>query len=100
MNSIIQNKFLLSFVTNKSGDQVFIHADKNGIDLLIKELTFLKEKLENNECDHSHLISPEWGGNELTTSKLLDQVDEDTTVHEVKIYGWNDEWKRKHKLSD
>jgi hypothetical protein len=61
---------LLSFVTDDNGDRVTIHADKNGLDLIIKELTWLRQKLETGECDHTHLISPDWAGDELTTSKL------------------------------
>lgn len=90
---------LLSFVTDDNGDRVFIHADKNGLDLLIKELTWLRKKLGAGECEHTHLRSPEWAGDELTTSKLKDQEDEVNVVHEVKIYGWNDEWKKKHGLA-
>ncbi len=91
---------LLSFVTDENGDQVFIHADKQGLDLLIKELTWLREKLEGNVCEHTHLMSPDWGGDELTTSKLKDQKDEVNAVHGVKIYGWNEEWKKKHRLTE
>lgn len=89
---------LLSFVTNQDGDQVFVHVDKNGLDLLISELMWLKSKLEQGECEHTHLLSPDWGGDELTTSKLKDQQSEKNLVHEVKIYGWNDEWKKTHGL--
>lgn len=100
MQSSIKDRKLLSFVTSKSGDQIFIHADRDGLNLLIKELTWLRERLEQNECDHTHLISPGWAGQELTISKLKDQEGEDLIVHEVKIYGWNDEWKKKHALVD
>lgn len=95
----MENK-LLSFVASKDGDQIFVHVDKNGLDLLIKELTWLREKLEANKCEHTHLMSPEWAGDELTTSKLKHQEGEDSIIHEVKIYGWNDEWKKKHGLVD
>lgn len=91
---------LLSFVTDDNGDRVFIHVDKNGLDLLIKELTWLRKKLEAGACDHTHLMSPDWAGDELTTSKLKDHEDEVNIVHEVKIYGWNDEWKKKHGLAE
>lgn len=89
---------LLSFVTDDNGDRVSIHVDKNGLDLMIQELTWLRQKLEAGECNHTHLMSPDWAGDELTTTKLKDQDEEVTIVHEVKIYGWNDEWKKKHGL--
>ena len=91
---------LLSFVTDSDGDRVSIHADKKGLGLLIKELTWLRQKLDADECNHTHLRSPDWAGNELTTSKLEGQEAEANIVHDVKIYGWNDEWKKKHGLVD
>lgn len=89
---------LLSFVTDAEGDRVTIHADLPGLELLLRELTWLKGKLEAGECEHTHLRSPDWAGDELTTTKLSGQEAEVTMVHHVKIYGWNDEWKRKHGL--
>lgn len=91
---------LLSFVTSKSGERISLHVDKAGLSLLISELTWLQKKLDAGECDHTHLRSEAQAGDELTTSKLKDQEDEDNIVHHVKIYGWNDEWKRKHGLAD
>ncbi len=89
---------LLSFVTDDNGDRVSIHVDKKGLDLLIKELTWLRQKLEVDECNHTHLRSPDWAGDELTTTKLKGQEAEVNIVHDVKIYGWNDEWRTKHGL--
>lgn len=93
------NSKLLSFVSNKEGNRVIVHADKAGLDLLIAELTWLRKKLEEDKCDHTHLRSEDWVGDELTTTKLKNQEEEVHTVHEVKIYGWNQEWKKKHELA-
>lgn len=94
-------KELISFVTSKEGDQVSIHLDKNGLNYLITKLTSLKQKLDLNECDHTHLMSEDWGGfaHSLSATKLQDDPNEDNIVHHVKIYSWNDEWKKKHGLS-
>ena len=43
-----------------------MHLDSEGIDLLIKELEYIKTKLAENDCPHSHLFSSEWGGWELS----------------------------------
>lgn len=91
-------QYLLSVVTDEDGTQVFMHLDLAGINYLLKELGHLKAQLENNDCPHSHLFTEEWGGGELTNTKLADQKDEKHQVHHLKIYGWNDEWKVKHKL--
>jgi hypothetical protein len=90
---------LLSFVTDQDGNQVFIHADKAGLEYLIQELTRLKKGIEDNDCPHSHFFSAEWGGDSLSLSKLEDLPDEVNQVHHVKIYGWTEEWREKHKLS-
>ena len=89
---------LLSLVTDEDGDQVFLHLDLAGVTQLLSELNYIKRELEKNECPHSHLFSEDWGSTELTATKLKDQKDEKNCVHHLKIYGWNDEWKKKHDL--
>jgi len=89
---------LLSFATSNDGDRISVHVDKAGLELLISELEWLKSKLDQDKCDHTHLRSTDWAGDELSTSKLKNQEGEDHIVHEVKICGWNDEWKTKHGL--
>lgn len=89
---------LLSIVTDEDGTQVFMHLDLAGVNYLLTELIQLKEELENNRCPHTHLFTREWGGEELTVTKLSKQDDEKNQVHHLKMYGWNNEWKVKHKL--
>ena len=93
------NKHLLSFVTDDDEHQVFIHVDLAGVEFLLNKLCNIKKQLEENDCPHSHLFTEEWGGEELSSTKLASQEDEQNQVHQVKIYGWNDEWKVKHKLA-
>ncbi len=92
------DKQLLSFVTDEDGHQLFIHIDLAGVKFLIRELNRIKEKLEENDCPHTHLLTKEWGGSELSASKLADQDDEKNQVQHVKIYGWNEQWRQKHGL--
>lgn len=89
---------LLSFVTDKSGSMVTIHADLSGIELLIRELEEIRELLNEDDCPHTHLFSRRATGNELTETKLQGQPAEEKIVHHVKIYGWNDDWAKKHGL--
>lgn len=65
--------------------------------MLIDELESLREQLEMNDCPHTHLfgITP---NDKLSTTKLADQEDEVNIVQHVKIYGWNEEWARRHSL--
>jgi len=85
----------LSFATDADGNQVFIHADAGGLDHLIRSLTHIRRKLDENICDHDHLMTDAWGGHELSERTL--EKDE-RLVHHVKIYGWTPEWIEKHHL--
>jgi hypothetical protein len=90
---------LLSFVTDESGMHVAIHVDLRGVEILIRELEQLKEQLELNDCPHTHLFTTsDPSARELTKTKLDSQASEVNIVHHVKIYGWNEEWARKHGL--
>jgi hypothetical protein len=89
---------LLSFVTNKDGGYLAVHADLGGVTMLIDELELLREQIVLNDCPHTHLFSHDAAGKELTTTKLADQEHENYTVHEVKTYGWNEEWAQRHGL--
>lgn len=88
-------KHILSFATDSRGDQVFIHADVAGLDHLIRSLTYIREKVAGGTCEHDHMMTDAWGGNELT-EKVTDA--DAHTVHHVKIYGWTPEWIQKHGL--
>ena len=88
---------LLSFVTSRSGDYLAIHLDLLGVDKLIDELQLIKNQLEMDDCPHSHLFA--WDSeNGLTQSKIETQSNENNIVQHVKIYGWNEEWAKKHGL--
>lgn len=41
--------------------EVEVYLDKEGLEDLLKQLSFLKK-----EGDHLHFMSPAWGGHELT----------------------------------
>ncbi len=89
---------LLSFVTDSSGEYLAVHADLAGITMLIDELEIVREGLLKDDCPHTHLRSPIGAGNELTTTKLENQDLEQNIIYHVKIYGWNEEWARRHGL--
>jgi hypothetical protein len=90
---------LLSFITDDTGQYLAIHVDLRGVSILIDELQKLKADLELNDCPHTHLfVTSNPSARELTSSKLADQEHEVNVVHHVKIYGWNEEWARRHGL--
>ena len=84
---------ILSFTTDKEGNQVFIHADAAGLDYLIRSLSRIRKNIDADVCDHDHLMTDAWGGRELTERGLDEGA---RTVHHVKIYGWTPEWIQKH----
>ena len=87
--------YTLSFATDANGDQVFIHADAGGLDHLIRSLTQIRSKLDENVCDHDHLMTDAWGGHELSERTLDGDA---RLVQHVTIYGWTPEWIEKHHL--
>lgn len=92
--NLVHKNFLLSFVTDDSGCMVSIHMDLNGADHLIETLQGVRELLLENDCPHDHLF----GHDCLTSTMLPKQEFEKNSVGHVKIYGWNDEWSKKHGL--
>lgn len=86
---------LLCFATDDDG-QLFIHADAAGPDLLIKSLNNIRNKIDENECDHDHMMTESWGGYGLTDPTAC--AKEGRIIHHVKIYGWTEEWAQKHQL--
>ena len=91
--------YLLSFVTSKKGDVLYIHVDQAGLDELGRAIQKLKLGLAGGQCEHGHLFSEDWGGDGLTASMLEQERNDDCTqVHHVKLYAWTNQWKEKHKL--
>jgi hypothetical protein len=88
-------KHFLSFSTSQEGDQVFIHADAEGLDVLIASLTRVRLKLKDDVCEHDHFMSDAWGGSDLST-RTLGSDGPSRAVDHVKIYGWTKEWAIKH----
>ena len=81
---------MLHIETGKDGDEVFIHADQEGIQKLRDVLDFLEGQPEVSE--HEHLFTPAWAGNELDEILNLGARDanseDNRTVHHVKLYYW------------
>jgi hypothetical protein len=90
---------LLSVVTTPEGNVVYIHADRGGLETLRASIDHLLACLDQNDCGHDHLFSQDWAGWDLSTTMLEQEREAGCkTVHHIKIYAWDDEWKRKHGL--
>lgn len=89
---------VLSFFTDTDGSQVFVHADAAGLDILIRSLTRLRRRLDEDICDHDHLLTNDWSGRGNLSTRAIGEGDR--LVHHVKLYAWTPEWVAKHQLSD
>lgn len=90
---------MLSIVTEPNGDVVYVHADSAGIVELEAAVARLKKRLLAGDCPHDHLMSASWGGGELSETMLAEEQGKGCRqVHHITLYGWNEEWARKHGL--
>jgi len=87
-------KRLLALVYEEN--QVFMHLDLEGVDLLLRELEKIKQKLLQDDCPHTHLYTSEWAGWELSNPNMKLESEKAQPIHHVKIYGWNEEWAETH----
>ena len=85
-------EYVLCFVTDKDG-QLFIHADRQGLAHLIRSLQSIEKKVEAGVCEHDHLMTDAWAGNELSEKQGIQKGE---LIHHVKIFGWTEEWAKKH----
>jgi hypothetical protein len=70
--------------TSDNGEIVCIHANKNGIEYLIKSLNSLLDA--RIKCpDDVVLMTPEWGGDSLSNDTPSDSS---ILVNTLKIYRW------------
>lgn len=73
---------LLSVEFDPRGEKVEIHANHEGLDYLIKRLQSLKESPEPN---HLHLMTLDWGGDELSNEQVGEGTDR---ITHVKVFLW------------
>jgi hypothetical protein len=90
---------MISIVTSAEGDIVHVHADKQGLSLLERAVAQLRLSAEKGDCGHEHLFSASWGGRELSETALGEErLAGYRQVHHLKLFGWTDEWARRHEL--
>lgn len=90
-------EYLLSVVAESDGSQVYMHLDTDGLTELIDILSQLRDNLAIDYCDHDHLLTPDWGGWELSSSMLDTEKQQNCVqVGHLKIYAWTEEWKKKY----
>lgn len=73
---------MLTFEWDKDSEKLEIHADSEGLQELAKQIKKL-EHIKGNE--HLHLMTEDWGGNELSGDK---QNEKSELIHHVEIFKW------------
>jgi len=74
--------YLLSF--EQTDDyELIIHGDEEGLKALCNILNNLIKNTREGCFNHNHLMTPDWGGNELSTKSMGGKV-----INQVKVYCW------------
>jgi hypothetical protein len=71
---------MLTFELTKAGDELDVHFDDEGLALLKGILENVQQKRA-----HEHLMTPSWGGSELTEDK---QGPDSTLLNKVTLHIW------------
>ncbi len=71
---------LLTFEYNEVDEKIEVHANEHGLKFLINELEGLLKEKRN-----LHLMTPSWGGDELSVEK---QGETNKLINHVKIFNW------------
>ena len=68
-------------------DRLVIHADRQGLRFLAERLLVLAESTPPGQHEHLHLMTPDWGGSELTATAQGDG----RVLHHVVLFCWDEE---------
>jgi hypothetical protein len=80
---------MLYLETDKDGDEVFLHADQEGIQKLREVLDFLESQPE--VAEHEHFLTSPWNyqlDENLSLGSRDDNSDENRIVHHLKMSYW------------
>lgn len=77
----MENDYLLTFELSEGKDELGIFTDLSGPKLLIEELNKLLNSGKKGSNNHTHLMTEDWGRNELTSKAQKGEV-----LNHVKIY--------------
>ncbi|MCL4472453.1 MAG: Imm32 family immunity protein [Actinobacteria bacterium] len=74
--------YILSFELSKKDNALEIHFDTDGLEHFISLLNKLRK-----DKGHLHLMTSEWGGNDLSSKKL---GEDNYLLNHVKIFLWEE----------
>jgi hypothetical protein len=73
---------LITFEIDQSCETLEIHLNDEGLDELVRRVERLRS---SSESGHDHLLTPAWGGTELTESK---QNASTKLINKVTVFLW------------
>jgi hypothetical protein len=76
---------MLSFEYEPNDEALLIHGSPESLRHLASLLNQLADGVASDKPDHLHLMSPSWGGTELSNQA---QSSTARLFHHVKIMGW------------
>ena len=76
---------ILTFELSADRDEIEIHGNRDGLKELIDSLHRLFESSSGDTSSHDHLMTPAWGGRELSEEK---QGQKTILVNKVTIHLW------------
>lgn len=82
MNNQANQSANVSFEWDRQNERLEIHGSTEGLHALANAIDTLASK---GESDHIHLMTPEWGGSELSMEQ---QNSAASLIHHVKILLW------------
>lgn len=80
-----KEKFHLTFELSKDGQELQIHGNEYGLRQLCQSINRLLAATTPGHFDHDHLMTPDWGGTELTPEPTKTDT---VLLHHVKVYCW------------
>ena len=84
MHAMPPRDYLLTFELSKDGDELAIHLDQHGLDVLLAALNRLHNRGSSSPND-MHLMSNMWGGDKLSGEA---QSPDSTLLHKVDLRLW------------
>jgi len=78
----MNSKKELTFELNKDNDCLEIHGNVEGLKFLSEKII----KIINDNLSNDHLMTENWGGNELSSEKNREK---NILINHVKIFNWN-----------
>ena len=83
---------MLSIELDKEHEQIYFHGSPEKLRWLAERIQAIANEAEKSGSAHDHFMTPEWGGEELT-SELQGGKESHSTINQLIVYGWGHDGK-------